>query len=77
MSRASRCVSTVDTFDIIVELGLSLVVKIHCREHDVIMLTFRTCIVVDFHPPQHRVKPSIKLLDIFVTGVRLKQRHSD
>jgi len=68
---------TVDTFDVIVEPGLSFVVKIHCHEHDAIMLVFRTCVVADFHPPQHQVKPSIKLLNIFITRVCLRQGHSD
>ena len=55
------------TFNVIVEPGLGLLVKIHRCEHDTIMLAFGACIVVDFHPPQHQVKPAIKLLDIFVT----------
>ena len=58
---------TVDTFDVIVEPGLGLIIKIHHSEHDVITLAFRTCVVVDLHPPQHQMKPSIKLLDIFIT----------
>jgi len=43
----------VDTFNVIVEPGLGLLVKIHCRECDTITLAFGTCVVVDFHPPQH------------------------
>jgi len=66
---------TVDTFDIIVEPGLGLLVKIHRR--DTITLTFGACIVVDLHPPQHQVKPAIKLLDTFITRVCLRQGHSD
>jgi hypothetical protein len=58
---------TVDTFDVIVKPGLGLLVKIHRRECDTIMLMFGACIVVDLHPPQHQVKPAIKLLNIFVT----------
>jgi len=44
---------TVDTFDVVVKPGLGLLVKIHGCEHDVITLAFRTCVVVDLHPPQH------------------------
>jgi hypothetical protein len=40
---------TVDTFNVIIEPGLGLLVKIHRCEHDSITLAFRTCIVVDFH----------------------------
>ena len=41
---------TVDTFNVIIEPGLSFVIKIHHHEHDVITLVFRTCIVVDLDP---------------------------